>query len=207
LPSSAIFTPAGSPSAPAPTGPALAAPAFVVVDPAAGGVLALADQSVRLVIPSGVADAEVLTVSLTEVNPNTTPANLQVGNRFFVLTVVDGGGATLTSFGAPISVVARPAAADVSALGGGDPSSLAVSVSALDGESGQFGPLTAQVQPDLQTAVTLDGVGAPPSDVASEASLGVASTSAPSAASSPPSKVPAPVGDPEAIARSEGLIP
>jgi hypothetical protein len=199
LPSSAIFTPASSATAPAASAPALATPVFVVVDPAAGGVLVLDDQSLRLVIPAGVAETDVLTVSLTEVDPTTTPANLQVGDRAFILTVVDGGGATLNSFAAPISVLARPANAD--------PATAAISISALDPDSNALVPADAAVQPDLQTAVALERIGTPPSVAASEPSLGIASVSAPSAASSQPSKASPPPGDPQAIARSEGLIP
>jgi hypothetical protein len=170
-----------------------------VVDPAAGGVLALGDQSLRLVIPAGVADTDVLTVSLTEVDPTTTPANLQVGNRAFVLTVVDGGGATLNSFAAPISVLARSTNPDPTA---------AVSISALDPDSNELMPAEVSLQPDLQTAVALDRIGTPPSVAAPEPSLAIASTSAPSAAVVQPRKAPAPTpGDAQAIARSEGLIP
>jgi hypothetical protein len=202
LPSSAIFTPAdGLAGTAGPTGGAsLAAPVFVVVDPAAGGVLALNDESLRLVIPAGVADTDVLTVSLAEVDPTTTPANLQIGNRGFVLTVVDGGGATLNSFGVPISVLARPT--------GADPSAEAISISILDPDSNAFLPADAAVQPDLQTAVALERIGTPQSAAAPEPSLAIASVSAPSGASIQPRKtdVPPP-GDPQAIARSEGLVP
>jgi cytochrome c peroxidase len=200
LPASAIFTPASRSTTPTSGGSSLAAPVYVVVDPTAGGVLALNDASLRLVIPAGVADTDVLTVSLTEVDATTTPANLQVGNRAFVLTVVDGGGATLNTFSAPISMLARSA--------NPDPAAAAISISALDPDSNEFLAADAAIQPNLETAVALDRIGTPPSVGTSEPSLGIASVSPPGAPSNQPTKTPAPpAGDPEAIARSEGLIP
>jgi hypothetical protein len=141
----------------------------------------------------------VLTVSLTEVDPASAPANLQVGNRAFVLTVVDGGGVTINTFGAPISVLARPA--------NPDPTAPPVSISALDPDSNELVATDAAVQQDLETAVALGRIGTPPSAAAPASSLTVASVSAPSTASGQPRKAPPPPGDAQAIARSEGLIP
>jgi cytochrome c peroxidase len=180
LPPSAIFTP---PLASVQS--SLAEPVFVVVASTAGGVLALADGSVSLMIPAGVADTDLLTVSLAEVDPTSAAANLQVGNRAFLLTAVDSGGGTITSFAAPISLTAQPGGPDLV-------------ISALDPDSGQFVALPAD-----GTTVALDRLGTP------EPTLSI--VSAPSRNVQAKAAAPAPVGGigdaASSIARSLGLIP
>jgi hypothetical protein len=133
-----------------------------VLDARVGGSLGLPDNTLQLVLPAGVADTDFLLVSLTEVAPTSRSANLQVGSRRFVLTVVDSGGATVTNFGVPILVRAAGTAESAS-------------ITALDPTTSQFKTLPADAQTGQVTA-SLDKLAASATTGLADNSLTIAST-------------------------------
>jgi hypothetical protein len=160
LPPSAIFVPGGSValSASAPAS-SPAGPIDLVVDATVGGTLALPDNSLRLVIPAGVADTDSLLVSISEVAPSSASGNLEVGTRLFAVTLVDSGGASITNFGTPVLLTAM----STTSTGRSSANSTASLVSALDPDSGQFSPLATVPQSGGQVAGSLDKLAAPTS--------------------------------------------
>jgi hypothetical protein len=179
-----------------------------VIDATQGGTLALPDRSLQLAIPGGVADTDFLLVSLTEVGSGSASGNLQVGNREFAMTIVDSGGATVTTFGTPILVTAAGA--------GG------AAIAALDPTSGQFNPIAADAQAGQVTA-SLDRLAAPATTGVPDAALSIASatsrlgttstntnsnTSTGTSASQPSQQQSsASRDDPAAVLRSLGMTP
>jgi hypothetical protein len=166
LPPSTIFAPGGTTPATTSnvTSTNLAGPVNRVVDASVGGSLNLPDNSLQLMVPAGVADTDFLLVSLTEVGPTSPSANLQVGSRRFVLTVVDSGGATVTTFGTPIVVTVAGTAGSAS-------------VTALDPATGRFKTLLTNSQTG-QVIASLDQLAASATTgLADTSTLSIASTS------------------------------
>jgi hypothetical protein len=162
LPASTIFVPGASASGAAPASGAASnglAPVNQVIDARVGGALSLPDNTLQLLIPAGVADTDFVLVSLTEVGPTSASANLQVGTRRFVLSVIDSGGATVTHFGTSIVVNAG--------------ASGSLSVTALDPATGGFKTVRTDALPGQVTA-SLDTLAASATTGVADNSLTIA---------------------------------
>jgi hypothetical protein len=148
-------------------------PVTAVIDPALGGVLTTADQTVSIQVPVGASDGP-LSLSLSAVDPSAA-ANITINGQSFALVVVDDSGNPVTSFLQPLEVLVVPPP-------GTDPSALTISV--LDPASGAF--LAAQTQ------VTADGlVSVLVSDLAAPVAPQPASAAPPADATSPSDAPPA----------------
>jgi hypothetical protein len=178
-------------------------------------MLVLPDRTLQLVIPSGVANADFLLVSVSEVAPGSASGNLQVGTRLFAVTVVDSGGATVTTFGTPILVSATTTAAGAATPSRWVGSGSATGIAALDPASHQFRWITTNEQQPGRLMGSLDSLAAPATTGLADTGLTIASTHSTTADTT--AALPAPLSptggaqssniEPAQILRSLGLLP
>jgi hypothetical protein len=123
-----------------------------IIDPALGGVLTTADQTVSIQVPVGASDGP-LSLSLSAVDPSAA-ANITINGQSFALVVLDDAGNPVTSFLQPFELLVVPPP-------GTDPGALTISV--LDPASGAFLAAQTQVTDDGRVSVVVSALAAPAS--------------------------------------------